>query len=142
MADAAVVLPPLHPATALADLVRIVTVYFKLLPRELVGPSRIKPVARPRQIVCYLGRGLLHKSYPSIGRALGGRDHTTVIAAERRVTLELTSDAKLAADVAALGEYVAAQIAAWNEISTREETTSMQCDQRKEDGNGTDSATR
>lgn len=66
----------------------------------LTGQSRIRPVARPRQIAAYLMRRLCpHLSRPAIGRLLGNRDHTTIIHAERQIALLMTLDATLAAQV-------------------------------------------
>jgi chromosomal replication initiator protein len=66
----------------------------------LIGQSRIRPVARPRQVAAYLMRRLcLHLSRPAIGRLLGNRDHTTIIHAERKIALLMTVDSVLAAQV-------------------------------------------
>lgn len=66
----------------------------------LIGQSRIRPVARPRQVAAYLMRRLCpHLSRPAIGRLLGNRDHTTIIHAERQIALLMTTDDDLAAQV-------------------------------------------
>jgi len=53
---------------------------------ELVGEKRTKRVVVPRQVAMYLSRELTDASLPAIGRAFGGRDHTTVIYAVQKVT--------------------------------------------------------
>lgn len=63
----------------------------------LLGQSRIRQVARPRQAAAYLMRRLCpHLSYPAIGRLLGGRDHTTALHAERAIIRLMPSDPVLA----------------------------------------------
>lgn len=52
----------------------------------LIGPCRRREFARPRQIAMYAIRALCrHMSYPSIGRVLGGRDHTTILHGVRKI---------------------------------------------------------
>ena len=53
--------------------------------RELKGPRRHRHVTVPRQIAMYLIRGLTDASLPAIGELFGGRDHTTVINALKRI---------------------------------------------------------
>lgn len=52
---------------------------------ELVGKTREKKISQPRQILMYLMRGELKQSFPSIGKELGGRDHTTVMHACNKI---------------------------------------------------------
>ena len=59
--------------------------FYKLELRELHSPRRARRVARPRQVAMYLSRELTSRSLPDIGRRFGGRDHTTVLHACRRI---------------------------------------------------------
>ncbi len=59
--------------------------YYKLDLRDLHSPRRARRVARPRQVAMYLARELTSRSLPDIGRRFGGRDHTTVLHACRRI---------------------------------------------------------
>jgi chromosomal replication initiator protein len=59
---------------------------------DLLGPSRKQPLAQKRQIAMYLCRELTDLSLPKIGRAFGGRDHTTVIHAVERIKNLIQSD--------------------------------------------------
>jgi chromosomal replication initiator protein len=59
--------------------------FYKLDLRELHSPRRARRVARPRQVAMYLARELTSRSLPDIGRRFGGRDHTTVLHACRRI---------------------------------------------------------
>ena len=49
------------------------------------SPRRARAVARPRQIAMYLSKQLTSKSLPDIGRTFGGRDHTTVMHAVKKI---------------------------------------------------------
>jgi chromosomal replication initiator protein len=59
--------------------------FYKLDIRELHSSRRARRVARPRQVAMFLARELTSRSLPDIGRRFGGRDHTTVLHACRRI---------------------------------------------------------
>jgi chromosomal replication initiator protein len=59
---------------------------------ELLSTSRAAPVAWPRQVAMYLARELTDQTLPAIGRAFGGRNHTTVMHACRRTAERMASD--------------------------------------------------
>jgi chromosomal replication initiator protein len=59
--------------------------HFEMKPLDLVSARRARAVARPRQIAMYLAKRLTTRSLPEIGRKFGGRDHSTVIHAVRRI---------------------------------------------------------
>jgi chromosomal replication initiator protein len=86
MADEAVGLR-LSPGakTSIEDIQRKTAEYYKLDVRDFHSPQRARRVARPRQVAMYLSRKLTTRSLPEIGRRFGGRDHTTVLHACRRV---------------------------------------------------------
>ncbi len=60
---------------------------------------RARNVARPRQVAMYLSKLLTARSLPEIGRKFGGRDHTTVMHAIRKVEELMGDDAQIAQDV-------------------------------------------
>lgn len=60
--------------------------YFSITVDELCGESRRKNVVHPRHIAMYLCRELTVNSLPAIGREFGGRDHTTVLSAWRKIS--------------------------------------------------------
>jgi chromosomal replication initiator protein len=66
--------------------------FYKLDLRELHSARRARRVARPRQVAMYLARELTSRSLPDIGRRFGGRDHTTVLHACRRIEALCGSD--------------------------------------------------
>jgi chromosomal replication initiator protein len=71
--------------TSIEDIQRKTAEYYKLDVRDFHSPQRARRVARPRQVAMYLARKLTTRSLPEIGRRFGGRDHTTVLHACRRV---------------------------------------------------------
>ena len=66
--------------------------FYKLDLRELHSTRRARRVARPRQVAMFLARELTSRSLPDIGRRFGGRDHTTVLHACRRIEELCKSD--------------------------------------------------
>lgn len=73
-------------------IIDVVSSYFDLTVDELVGKGRTKRFVQARQIAMYLCRELTDLSLPKLGQAFGGRDHTTVMHAERRIREQLTED--------------------------------------------------
>lgn len=81
------------------ELMNVVAEYYDITMDELVGKSREKRLAFPRQIIMYLMREDMSYSYPSIGTELGGRDHTTAMHAYSKIKKCLESDEKLRHDI-------------------------------------------
>ncbi|NNJ46980.1 MAG: chromosomal replication initiator protein DnaA, partial [Acidimicrobiia bacterium] len=75
-----------------------------LSPADLIGPSRRQPLVRARQTAMYLCRELTDLSLPKIGRAFGGRDHTTVMHALDRVKALMVEDKATFDQVTALSQ--------------------------------------
>jgi len=67
------------------DIQRKVADYYNLRLSDLLSARRSRTIARPRQIAMYLSKILTTRSLPEIGRKFGGRDHTTVIHAVKKV---------------------------------------------------------
>ena len=63
-------------------------------------------IARPRQIAMFLCKGLTSYSYPEIGKAFGGKDHTTVIHAVKKIDSMLKIDQKLKKQIFELKEII------------------------------------
>jgi len=76
--------------------------HYRISYREMTSERRAREVARPRQIAMYLAKQLTQRSLPEIGRRFGGRDHTTVIHAVRRIEELRMKDVELDADVCLL----------------------------------------
>jgi chromosomal replication initiator protein len=66
--------------------------YFGITKADLVGASRSKGFAYPRQVAMYLSRELTDESLPKIGKAFGGRDHSTVMHATSKIANLINSD--------------------------------------------------
>src|SRR4051812_46762412 len=76
-----------HSPTGLTieNIQREVSAYFDIKLHDLKGPKRHRAVAHPRMIAMYLSRKLTSMSYPEIGSRFGGKDHSTVISAVRKI---------------------------------------------------------
>ncbi|MGY6274397.1 chromosomal replication initiator protein DnaA [Methylomonas sp. MgM2] len=80
------------------NIQKTVAEYFKIRVADLSSKSRKQSLTRPRQIAMTLARELTSHSYPEIGDAFGGRDHTTVINACKRIAELKEDDVKIAED--------------------------------------------
>jgi len=74
------------------DIQRRICEAFGLSMDELLSTSRAAPVAWPRQVAMYLARELTDQTLPAIGRAFGGRNHTTVLHACKRTAERIATD--------------------------------------------------
>jgi chromosomal replication initiator protein len=59
--------------------------YYKISHEDLIGQQRSQGISYPRQIAMYLSRSMTDESYPDIGKAFGGKDHTTVMYACNKI---------------------------------------------------------
>lgn len=80
------------------NIQKTVAEYFKIRIADLSSKNRRQSVTRPRQMAMALARELTSHSYPEIGEAFGGRDHTTVINAVKRINELKESDVKASED--------------------------------------------
>ena len=69
----------------LENIKRTVAEYYKIKVADLLSRRRSRSVARPRQVAMALAKELTNHSLPEIGDAFGGRDHTTVLHACRKI---------------------------------------------------------
>jgi chromosomal replication initiator protein len=83
---------------SIENIQKTVAEYFKLRTADLLSPKRSRSIARPRQIAMTLAKELTKHSLPEIGNAFGGRDHTTVLHATRKIKELRDSDATLEED--------------------------------------------
>ncbi len=84
------------------DIIEQVADHFHFEKGDLLSRSRKQSVAKARQIAMYLCRELTEESYAHIGSRFGGRDHSTVIHAYRKIEEALESDAELQSDISTL----------------------------------------
>lgn len=82
----------------LESIQKTVAEYFKVRVSELLAKKRTRSIARPRQIAMALAKELTSHSLPEIGESFGGRDHTTVLHACRKVAELKESDPRVAED--------------------------------------------
>ncbi|AIL12263.1 hypothetical protein IM40_00005 [Candidatus Paracaedimonas acanthamoebae] len=81
------------------DIQKRVSEHFNVRLTDMHSPKRLRSVARPRQIAMYLAKQLTSYSLPDIGRKFGGRDHTTVMHAVKKIEELQQSDTSLAEDL-------------------------------------------
>ena len=70
------------------NIQKTVADYYKIKVADMYSKKRPASIARPRQIAMYLAKELTQKSLPEIGELFGGRDHTTVLHAVRKMAAE------------------------------------------------------
>lgn len=90
---------PTRKPTTPKQIIQTVSLYYDLPIEELLGKSREKRLAFPRQIIMYLLREEIKSSYPAIGAELGGRDHTTAMHAYGKIVRESGEDPKVKQDI-------------------------------------------
>jgi chromosomal replication initiator protein len=81
------------------DIQKRVAEHYNIRISEMHSSRRARAVARPRQVAMFLAKQLTSRSLPEIGRKFGGRDHTTVMHAVKRINELRESDSNLAEDV-------------------------------------------
>ena len=78
---------------------KTVAEHYSLKQADLISERRARAVARPRQVAMWLAKQITTRSLPDIGRRFGGRDHTTVLHAVRRIESLKVEDATIARDL-------------------------------------------
>ena len=81
------------------EIQKQVAEHFNIRMSDMHSARRARAVARPRQVAMYLAKHLTTRSLPEIGRKFGGRDHTTVMHAVRKIDELCENDLSLAEDV-------------------------------------------
>ena len=84
---------------SIEDIQRHVSAHFNIKTNDMFSNRRAAAIARPRQIAMYLAKDLTSLSYPAIGRSFGGRDHTTVMHAVKKIEQLIAEDNQLSSDV-------------------------------------------
>lgn len=91
------------------DILKIVGRHYNVARADLLSPRRARSVVVPRQVGMYLAKKMTARSLPEIGRRFGGRDHSTVLHAVRKIDEQIKTDDRLARDVALLIRLVEQQ---------------------------------
>jgi chromosomal replication initiator protein len=84
------------------DIQRVVARQYNVSRSDLLSSRRTANVVRPRQVAMYLAKTLTLRSLPEIGRRFGGRDHTTVLHAVRKIEALVARDVALSEEVESL----------------------------------------
>lgn len=88
------------------DIQRVVARHYNVSRQELVSNRRTRVIVKPRQIAMYLAKTLTPRSFPEIGRRFGGRDHTTVLHAVRKIEELISGDQKLSQELELLRRLI------------------------------------
>jgi chromosomal replication initiator protein len=88
------------------DIQKIVSRHYNVSKADLLSSRRTRTIVRPRQIAMYLSKTLTPRSLPEIGRRFGGRDHTTVLHAVRKVEEMMQGDQHLAEEIELLKRMI------------------------------------
>ena len=81
------------------DIQKKVAEHFSIKMSEMFSARRSKSVVIPRQIAMYLSKELTNLSYPEIGRNFGGKDHTTIIHASKKIDKLLNENSNISEDI-------------------------------------------
>ena len=84
---------------SIEEIQRKVAEHYNIRLSDMIGPKRLRNIARPRQVAMYLSKQLTPRSLPEIGRRFGGRDHTTIMHGVRKIEELMTIDSQLADDL-------------------------------------------
>ena len=84
---------------SIEEIQKRVAEHFNIKVSDMHSARRARAVARPRQVAMYLSKQLTSRSLPEIGRKFGGRDHTTVMHAVRKIEELQTGDPQMADDI-------------------------------------------
>lgn len=84
---------------SIEEIQRRVAEHYNVRLSDLIGPKRVRTIARPRQIAMYLAKQMTTRSLPEIGRRFGGRDHTTIMHGIRKIEELKGADLQMAEDV-------------------------------------------
>ncbi len=88
------------------DIQRVVARHYNVSKADLLSSRRTRTIVRPRQIAMYLAKMLTPRSLPEIGRRFGGRDHTTVLHAVRKIEGLIQGDMTLADEIELLKRMI------------------------------------
>lgn len=111
--------PPLGERVTIGAVKRAVCAEFGMSQLEIESDRRSHDVVIPRMIAMALAKRLTGRSLPIIGQHFGGRDHTTVIHAIRKMQPHMARAAVMVGEHAAVGEWIVALRLAWTEAQPK-----------------------
>ncbi len=80
------------------EIIRKVADHYNLRMSDMISARRSRTISRPRQLAMFLAKNLTSKSLPEIGRRFGGRDHTTVLHANKKIQKLRKEDSQIEQD--------------------------------------------
>jgi chromosomal replication initiator protein len=89
------------------DILRVISKHFGVSKNDILSQRRHRSIVWPRQIGMFLAKSMTARSLPEIGRRFGGRDHTTVLHAIRKIDGELKTNSRLRAEIEDLKKMLA-----------------------------------
>ena len=89
------------------DIQRVVSKHYNVSRTDLLSSRRTRTIVRPRQVAMFLAKTMTPRSLPEIGRRFGGRDHTTVLHAVRKIQELSSNDMTLKQEIELLRRQVA-----------------------------------
>ena len=81
------------------DIQKLVASHYSVTRADILSSRRTATVVKPRQVAMYLSKALTLRSLPEIGRRFGGRDHTTVLHAVRKIDGLAAKDTALSEEI-------------------------------------------
>lgn len=108
------------PRVPIENIQRLVALHYKVPKNELLTNRRTRTIVKPRQVAMYLAKIMTPRSLPEIGRRFGGRDHTTVLHAVRKIEDLSSRDKVFAREL----EYLRKKI--WEELRPARVTVANQ----------------
>ena len=97
---------PAPPHPSIRDIQKAVCKHYDVKMVDLLSPRRTADIVKPRQVAMYLAKELTPHSLPQLGRRFGGRDHTTVLHAVRKIPADSRADLALAHDLSVLFQTI------------------------------------
>ena len=88
------------------EIQKVVATHYNVSKHDLLSARRTRTIVRPRQIAMYLAKTMTPRSFPEIGKRFGGRDHTTVLHAVRKVEELAAADENLKQEIELLRRMI------------------------------------
>lgn len=95
-----------EPVFSVESIQKTVADFYKVTIADLKSPRRTKSLAHPRQVAMYLCKKIARQSFPEIGAKFGGKDHTTVMHACRKIESLLETNMKLQEEISILEKSI------------------------------------
>jgi len=91
------------------EILKLVSAHYNVTRADLLSARRTASMVRPRQIAMYLSKTLTSRSFPDIAQRFGGRDHTTVLHAVRKIERMMAEHPALKNEITLLSRMLSEQ---------------------------------